>query len=493
MPDLELLRSVTFGSRVAEDEVDALESYFVQTQQWARILNGEVDIVYGPKGSGKSALYSLLAKRVREFRDRGIVLIPAENPRGAAAFQDLEHDPPTSEIEFTAMWKLYFISLLAGELSTLGIKNDAERELQRVLEEAGLRRGTRSLGSLVHAIVSYVRSIRGVEGGVNFDSATGAPTGVTGKITLGEPTPLQRKLGMLSVDELIRLADEAWSKSGLTAWILLDRLDVAFADNSELEENALRALFKVYLDLIVLKSVKIKIFLRSDLWKRLARKGFREASHITRETTITWDPPSLLNLIVRRLLTNKAVRVVYGINEENEPRSYRDQLAFFERVFPEQIDLGERKSSTIDWILGRVRDGTGQSAPREVIHLLNAARDRQCELLERGETDSGKYLIGRAAFKQALAEVSLVRLEKTIYAEHPALQGAISKLDGEKTAQSSKSLAGIWGVSEEEAGRMAADLVEVGLFEERGSKADPEYWVPFLYRDALRMVQGSAD
>jgi ABC-type lipoprotein export system ATPase subunit len=53
----DLLNSITFGQRVAEEEGDFLATYFVETDQWKRLYSGEVDIVYGPKGSGKSALY----------------------------------------------------------------------------------------------------------------------------------------------------------------------------------------------------------------------------------------------------------------------------------------------------------------------------------------------------------------------------------------------------------------------------------------------------
>ena len=33
---------------------------FVETDQWSRIVKGEIDIVRGDKGAGKSAIYSLL-------------------------------------------------------------------------------------------------------------------------------------------------------------------------------------------------------------------------------------------------------------------------------------------------------------------------------------------------------------------------------------------------------------------------------------------------
>lgn len=55
-----ILEQLNFGARIAEEEADFLESYFVQTDQWKRILKGEIDIIYGAKGAGKSAIYTLL-------------------------------------------------------------------------------------------------------------------------------------------------------------------------------------------------------------------------------------------------------------------------------------------------------------------------------------------------------------------------------------------------------------------------------------------------
>jgi hypothetical protein len=64
---------------------------------------------------------------------------------------------------------------------------------------------------------------------------------------------------------------------------------------------------------------------------------------------------------------------------------------------------------------------------------------------------------------------------------------------GEKTTQSSSTLAKIWKTTIPEASAIADDLVEVGLFIKGGTKEEPEYKVPFLYRPALNMVQGTAD
>jgi hypothetical protein len=88
-----------------------------------------VDVVYGPKGSGKSAIYSLLLRRAQELRDHGIYVISAENPRGAPVFKDLVADPPTNEDEFRGLWKLYFLALCRTFWS--GVRMDVSRRSLR--------------------------------------------------------------------------------------------------------------------------------------------------------------------------------------------------------------------------------------------------------------------------------------------------------------------------------------------------------------------------
>ena len=71
-----LLRELTFGGRVAEEEGDKLDAYFVETDQWHRIVSGKVDVVFGAKGSGKSAIYNALVHRTDALFDEGTLLVP---------------------------------------------------------------------------------------------------------------------------------------------------------------------------------------------------------------------------------------------------------------------------------------------------------------------------------------------------------------------------------------------------------------------------------
>lgn len=496
MSKLDVLRRVSFGERVAEQETDALASYFVETDNWMRVLDGSKDIVYGAKGAGKSALYALLVSRTDQLFDRGIVLVPAENPRGAVAFRSVAGDLGATEQQFAGVWKLYFASLLHSVLADFGAKGASFDALEDALAKEGLTKKSLTLGDLVQTVMRYVRHFTkpsSVEGGLKLDPATQMPIGVTGKITF-ENSIADDAADRVPVDKLLALADDALRMSKLKAWICLDRLDVAFAESDEVEARALRALFRVYLDMAAADNISLKIFLRSDVWSRITQGGFREASHIVRHVTISWDRPSLVNLMVRRVLHNGGLRELYGVDERVASSPLDAQEAFMHRILPDQVDVGRNKPTSVGWLLSRTQDATQLTAPRELIHLLNSLRDVQVRKLELGEDEpDGERLFARQSIKDALPEVSKIRLEQTLYAEHPDLKDRIEELRGQKATQSAESLAQLWAVEIHAANGIAERLAEIGFFEVRKTGEQTLFWVPFLYRDALNLVMGAAD
>jgi len=242
-----------------------------------------------------------------------------------------------------------------------------------------------------------------------------------------------------------------------------------------------------------LSNIKLKIFLRDDIWKKIVRDGFREASHVIRTMTISWDAPSLQNLLVKRLSSNPPICDCYSSTSESLSTSVELQNRFFSSVFPAQIDIGQKQPKTLDWLLSRTADGSGITAPRELIHLLTEARDEQLKLYQLGHTaPTGNHLFDKTAIKAAPPAVSKARYEQTLCAEHPALREYLDALEGEKTEQSPQSLAKLWKISLDKTIGVADRLVEAGFFERKKIKERMSFRVPFLYRDALNMVQGAA-
>jgi hypothetical protein len=67
------LEKLTFGSSAAENEFRELSGYYLETDQFQRALRGEVRLVVGRKGSGKTAIFAQVRDRTREDRQNIVV------------------------------------------------------------------------------------------------------------------------------------------------------------------------------------------------------------------------------------------------------------------------------------------------------------------------------------------------------------------------------------------------------------------------------------
>lgn len=495
MKKVDVLKALRFGERIAEEELNELEKYFVATDQWNRVFSGEVDIVYGAKGAGKSAIYALIDKRQDELFDRKILIKSAENVRGNTAFSEIISDPPPSERDFVVLWKLYILIIICSSIREYGISDRSSAPLIRALETAELLPKEASLGQLFNRAKKFIWSYlfpdrESVEWSLTLDPATGFPI-VSRKTNLLNNGSDQRG-NIVPVDDLLDIANRVLNNSNYSIWVLFDRLDISFNDNPDLEKNALRALFRMYNDFKRFDRIKLKIFVRDDIWSRITEGGFSEASHITKTTTISWNYESLVNLISRRLLNNKSIIEYLMIDYNEIIDDFDKQIALLNSIFPDKVETGNNPE-TFRWMINRIQDGTTKSAPRELIHLSEMVRQQQINRLERGEEEpAGKMLFDRPVFKPALREVSKVRYEQTFKAENPSLAIYTDKLKGQKAEHTLETLAEQWGDELSVVISAVDRLTKAGFFEKRVVKGVVTYWVPFIYRDALDLVQGKA-
>lgn len=348
---MQILHNIKFGERIAEEEAKKLREYFVTTDDWRRLFTGGVDVIYGAKGAGKSALYAILELEKESLFEKNILLTTAENPRGNTVFEGLIVKPPTSEIEFIQIWKLYFLIITVEEFKKWEVTNSKFEKLLSILESSNLippRSNLKSILKTVRDYISRLINVESIQPGVDLNEVSGLPSNVNLKITFREPNRKEQEAGIHSIDYLYELLEESLTEVEFSLWIAVDRLDVAFTENIDLETNALRALFKVYRDLAPYERIQIKIFLRDDIWRRIVKEGFREASHITKTLTISWNKESILNLIIKRLLNNEVFIKHFSINKAEIINDFKSQQRLFYNHFPEQIDIGNKKPKTLD-------------------------------------------------------------------------------------------------------------------------------------------------
>ena len=108
------IQKLQIGASAAENEHDDLAAYYIQTEQFQRVVRGEIQIVTGRKGSGKTALFYQVRNNIR--KDKSNIVLDL-NPEGfqLRKFKTLvleRMEAGTREHTIAAFWEyLLFLEL----------------------------------------------------------------------------------------------------------------------------------------------------------------------------------------------------------------------------------------------------------------------------------------------------------------------------------------------------------------------------------------------
>lgn len=478
------LNIIDIGSRVAEQEVEGLKSYFLKTPLWDQILDDQVDVVFGCKGSGKSAIYNYLPNNEYDLLGRNIHLVLAENPRGAIAFKDLNTSPPTSEFEFKSIWKLYFTILISQKLTEEHYSDSDFNLVIEKLQESDLIQRRTSFTAIVKMVRDYIRRISPTfEPNVGLDNNSGTINRIGVKISLLEPSTKDSDKGIVSIDYLFELLNSSLVAKKEKIWLAIDRLDAIFQENFELEANALRTLFQVYIELQMYTQIRLIIFLRDDIWNKIIEKGFRETSHITKLATISWEKDSLFQLLMSRFEKNEALLSSLKLKIDSE--NIREEL--FEKIFPKKTIEGN--DFNFDWLVSKIKDGLNNASPRELIQLVTAAIKNEIKRISEKKAGLDSLLSMESLF-EGLKDASKTKLD-TIIAEYPGLKIFIFRLKGKKARLSFDELRDLWSINKKDTGVIINNLIKIGFLKsESKDETYKELLIPIIFRPALNIQFG---
>jgi hypothetical protein len=482
----EILQRLELGNSVAEYDA-SLERYFVETSTFRALINDEGDVVAGDKGTGKTALFRILKKRYASIEGlANVELIEAFNPSGNPVFQRLTETDPLEEGQYATIWKAFIIALVGNWILELYEERewtDAMTELNALLLSVGLRSADDTPASVFSQLVNLFRRLtnpQAVEVTVTI-SPQGMPI-VVPRLEFGdgdeEPQELVRH------DDALRLLNRVLGEIDLTAWVAFDRLDEAFQGFPRAEIPALRALFRTYLDLNAFDRIRLKLFVRKDLFGRIIEGGFVNLTHINaRKIEIVWDEDDLFDLLFRRIDENHEFLADLGLEEP-------DATQVFDAVFPDQVDPGERKPKTWPWTMARIRDGNNIRPPRNLIDLVKKAQEEQMRREDRAATEyDGQPLISSDALKKGLARLSTERVQDTLLAEAGEEHALwIERFRDGRAEHNQETIATTLGVDGDEVSGPVRVLKDLGFLEPVGAT----FKVPMLYRAGLNITQGKA-
>lgn len=482
----EVLRTLNLGNSVAEFD-DALENYFVETETFRELVRDQGDIIAGDKGTGKTAMFRILQKRYRRITELTTVeVITGFNADGAPVFERLASAHVMDEGQYTTVWKAYVLSLVGNWILTIyeGAMTENMVKLDEVLRAVGLRTKDDRPTTVFSRLANLYRRLTDPD---SFDvSAIITPDGmpiIAGRVKLRESDETTTEISHRAA---LSLLDKVVAESGFQVWVVLDRLDEAFQGYPNVEVPALRALLRTFLDLKEFSHLRLKLFLRKDLFRRIIGSGFVNLTHVNaRKIEIVWDDDDLLDLLARRIKDNQKFLAEVGLNAD---ASVDDVML---TIFPRQVDTGERRPTTKKWILSRIRDSNDVKAPRNLIDLVQKAQEAQLRREQRDSShyDKGDPLIQSEAIKRGLAALSGARVEDTLLAEASTETARFIELfRGGKAEHNDSSLTELLDLGIEELAEAIKSLIQIGFLERIGSS----YKVPMLYRDGLGITQGKA-
>lgn len=485
MNKLTLLQDINLGNSVAEFDKN-LNEYFISTPYVEQVIKDRYDIIRGTKGSGKSAILLNLLKRresTQELKD--VLLIPATNHQGdpvfRTGFSDLQL--PLDENKLVQAWKIYIINVMWAEVKEICGEH---KELEQYMVEHNLITTKPGLLNRIKFSLARIFKIKDVQTG--YTDSTGNT--YTATVTFGEDQEKESEERDVNYNFIFNSFNDLMRSAGQRLWVLMDRLDDAFPDNPELETVALKSLLYAYKDIAGLDNIKLKIFIRDDIYNKITENGFRSLTHVNSNAMqpIRWSEEKLLHMLTERFLFNSAFKEYaksQGHDVENiKDNDTRDNLMLL--IFRKQVDVGPHNPNSFRWIINHIRDANGNATARDLIALVDKARQYQIEYWSLNDIkDEEDYLIGPTAIKSAWSAVSKDKLETQLFAEYPSLKPHILKFKDGKAEHNSDSLSQVLG---QDWRVILEELKRVGFIEEISST----WKIPFIYREGLNISQGKA-
>lgn len=420
------LQALNFGEVDSESEPD-LTVRFLPTTDFAAFAGGRrVDLLLGPKGSGKSAVFQLFARHqdyARRLAGAGLSDVIIDTGTGfrditelsTTEIESLRSEP---EFDFERLWFLYIALKAAIGVGRAGI--ESKGVLREFLRQRALARDFR----LLPIFKMFWRALMSASPPNTF------------KVTIrGNIVEIGTRKGELDTLDLLEEVHELVRAKGQRLWLLCDNLDELYSSEPKTRIAALNALFSAVNQIRGrFAAIEPKIFLRTDLWDDLE---FNNKSHwVGKELELSWSRAQLLTLMIKRAVVPDPVaealaEIVPKIADRPrmEGVSLPECQALFYAIFENPVyrDAG---GDTFEWMLSRSSDGKAEALPRELITFGNEAAKGQRAL--GGPPNAA--LVGRTAIRDAYLQVSRIRCE-TFLSEFPELRDHFRRFRGKRSAR----------------------------------------------------------
>ncbi len=375
------LQSLRMGDPTAENEMTTLADYYVPTDEYGRTLRGEVNLVVGRKGSGKTALFIQCRDAVRDDKRNVVVDLKPEGYQLIKLKEDILGylSEGSRQHLITAFWEYLILLEVAFKLlekDKLVHKHNHEiYDFYRDLETTYYSEKSLAEGDFSERLLVLSQRISS-----DYRAKYGNSDGQ--RLTTDQITQLLYRHDIRELNERI----SRYLTKKQSVWILFDNLDKGWSTNGidAIDAIALRCLIDAgrKLERDMRKSghtFHCIVFIRNDVYEHLMQHSSDYGKEM--RAVLDWTDPDLLKEMLR-------LRLVSGLG--------LDRHISFQKIWPticvSHYDGHETSMFMIERSLMR---------PRNVLKLFSHSRGF-ANNFSRPTIDEGDIEKGFTAYSQDL-------------------------------------------------------------------------------------------
>ncbi|HSH61793.1 MAG TPA: hypothetical protein VK988_19540 [Acidimicrobiales bacterium] len=322
---------LNFGAPAAERDInEGLDDYFVESEAFRRVAAGRKTVVLGNRGTGKSAIFKVIAARDRHAGKTVIELAPEDYSYEMLSKVMLQESAGSwaKTGAYTVAWKYLIYLLVMKDLTRKGqrLKTGPARDVYRYLRDHHEDMADNPIGQLI----SFMKRLEGVKVG-NYEASL-------------KTRELDRLYRLEELEPLLPKLDELCSKANVRVFV--DELDRGW-DASEDAQGFVAGLFQACISINNRHpNLRVTMSLRQELYDSIPTlyedaQKYRDLIEI-----LAWDEPLLLELSANRIRHS-----VPGLRGENDEAAWG-------AVFAETLEYRQTKSFNymVDRTLYRPRE-----------------------------------------------------------------------------------------------------------------------------------------
>lgn len=345
------LSDLDLGAPAAERDIQkGLNDYFVESEAFKRVLNRSKTIVIGNRGSGKSAIFQVIAARERVNKTHVIELAP-EDYSYELLRQSMVAESSGSWAKlgaYAVAWKYLIYVLVMKAISKDVDRAGKGKALARISRYVRDHHENAQYSKL-SAMISYLKRLEGVKIG-KYEAAL-------------KTRELEKLYKLEEVHHLIPDLKEVLKNQRVI--VLVDELDRGW-DASEDAQAFVAGLFQACVSInLISPGLTVYMSLRQELYDNIPALYDDAQKYRDLIETISWNEKSLRQLIARRIR--------HSMQQKSSWRA-RDVLSnysdgeLWDSLFAET--LGYRQTKSFNYMVDRTL-----YRPRELIQFCAQAID----------------------------------------------------------------------------------------------------------------------